>query len=95
MAKEESKEVTTAIQRLKEWVAYRGRERRVWFRADEVAAIRETEIPGSMATEIQMKEGWSFVIREDAELVWKAVAGPATDDAVSLNASLGKPQEQP
>jgi hypothetical protein len=66
----------------------------VWFLADEVVAIQRASLVGRMGCRVVLRNGEVLTCHDEDEAVWKAVAGPPTDDAVSLGASLGKPAEQ-
>ncbi len=92
------KEVTTGIERVGKWVGVSGK----WFVADDVLAVLtsrpdDQDNPRCEVVFVLWSEARTFSIIVNASSfdVWKAVAGPATDNAVTLGASLGKIQEQP
>jgi hypothetical protein len=84
-----------SVQRVGKWVGVNGK----WFLADDVVAV--LELPHEDAyPRCQVMIGLmcsTEIINLEAKSsdVWQAVAGPIKDDAVSIGASLGKPQEIP
>ncbi len=70
-----------------------------WVLAEEVVAVQPAPFhmatwSGRMGCRIVLRNGDQLLCNDDADSVWRAVAGPATDNAVSLGASLGKIQEK-